>query len=104
MTLHGRIRIASAIAIAGAAGMTILGAVWTGLRQAPLVFITYWAVVVILLAIAVYLAFLDMRIVRLRYRVQERQALRDVLGVPDHGPHPPSEEQGPGQGGGDTSS
>lgn len=73
-------RTLAAAAILVSALMAWFGVKWEALRESSVLFFGYWGLFAILLLGAVYIAFLDMRYIRLQYRIAERELFRQTLG------------------------
>lgn len=83
MTLQTKWRIAGGVAIAVSAILAYGGVHWEFPRQSPMVFALYWLVFVLFFAAALLLAIWDLRYIRARYRVDERELFHQTLGEED---------------------
>ncbi len=82
MTLQTKWRIYGGIAITCCGFMAWYGTTPEMLRQSPIELILYWALFLILFAGAVFIAFLDLRYVRLQHALEKRAAFLNTLGDP----------------------
>lgn len=73
----GTLSLVAACAIAGA------GIRWQALRVAlrtsPWYFVGYWGLFFLLIAVAVYLALLDLRYIRLQYAAAQRRLIQETF-------------------------
>lgn len=73
-------RLVGGIAVVVSLVMVLVGTQLDGLRESLLAFTTYWVVVFVLLGIALYCAFLDIRYIRLQYTLARRELFHETLG------------------------
>jgi len=73
-------RLVGGIAVVVSLVMVFVGTQLDGLRESLLAFTTYWVVVLVLLGIALYCAFLDIRYIRLQYTAARRELFHETLG------------------------
>jgi hypothetical protein len=75
-----RWRWVGAICLALCAVMVPVGAQWPALRTSLVLLAVYWSVFLVILVSALYCALLDMRFIRLQYKLAERQIFQETLG------------------------
>ena len=100
MTWQTKWRIAGGIALACAAVLTVYGAQGEFPRTSLVHFIVYWGLCFVALAVAVFIAILDIQYIRVQHAVAKRELVRATLGDlsgKGHGDHE-------GETGGETAS
>jgi len=75
-------RWAGAIFLAGAALLAWFGAEMAGPGTGLRFMVIYWGLFVLLILLALYMALLDLKYIRLQYRLAERQLFEQTLGNP----------------------
>ncbi len=79
MTLQTKWRIAGGVALGCAAVLALYGAEGAFPRQSPLAFFVYWGLFLACLLIAVFIAIVDWRYIKLQYAVAQREILRETM-------------------------
>lgn len=80
MTWQTKWRIAGGIALACAAVLTVYGAQGEFPRTSLVHFIVYWGLCFVALAVAVFIAILDIQYIRVQHAVAKRELVRATLG------------------------
>ena len=80
MTWQTKWRIAGGAALACAAVLTLYGAQGEFPRTSLLHFIVYWGLCFVALAVAVFIAILDIQYIRVQHAVAKRELVRSTLG------------------------
>jgi len=73
-------RILCACTTAGAAFMAWNGAQLPLAQLSPQYLVLYWGSFFVLLLVSVYIAFVDIRYIHLRYQLEQRELFRETLG------------------------
>jgi hypothetical protein len=77
-----RWRILGAVILLTSLIMAVAGPHLEGLKESLFLFTFYWVGCVVLIAAALFIALLDLRYVRVQYRMAEREIFRRTLGEP----------------------
>ncbi|MFO7775121.1 MAG: hypothetical protein R6W89_04925 [Candidatus Hydrogenedentota bacterium] len=80
MTWQTKWRIAGGIALACAAVLTVYGAQGEFPRTSLVHFIVYWGLCFMALAVAVFIAVLDIQYIRVQHAVAKRELVRSTFG------------------------
>ncbi|NUM53058.1 MAG: hypothetical protein HUU46_05390 [Candidatus Hydrogenedentes bacterium] len=80
MLTQFRWRVAGAILIVISGGMAFFGVRLPILHESRAAFLVYWLVFLVALIAAIYCALLDLRYIRVRMAMEERELFRDTLG------------------------
>ena len=80
MLTQRRWRIAGGILLAISGGMAVFSARISAIRVSPTIFAAYWGVFLLAFGLAVLCALLDLRYIRLRMALEERELYRQTLG------------------------
>ncbi len=80
MTWQTKWRVAGGIALACAAVLTVYGAQGEFPRTSLVHFIVYWGLCFVALAVAVFIAILDIQYIRVQHAVAKRELVRSALG------------------------
>ncbi|MCL4218587.1 MAG: hypothetical protein KJ052_16495 [Candidatus Hydrogenedentes bacterium] len=73
-------RLAGYIILALIAFLVWNGTQWSALHKSLGWFLGYWGFVVVLVILALYLALIDIRYIRLQYLIAQREIFRETIG------------------------
>jgi hypothetical protein len=80
---QGKWRIIGGAAILMAGLLAFWGAESFRQKYSPWFFVAYWALFLVLLFVALFCAWLDMRYIRLQYKLGQRAIFEETLGSED---------------------